>query len=204
MTSRIRPRPWCGQNYGTPKSIFTRPTFVLGGSAYSNDPTPIADTTNGLVKDYLYGNGGQWKATYTRFINTVYGDSANQEMREMFFDSIVFNNYLQDFAGTRPTDAPKYDYSAERHFSAFIKILEQHKPEVIICWGDLAWKALRDDWGYGLGVQGRPLSIQGAFFHEYYRFPFAGKEILLVHVKHPSSSLQRDHYHKIFKRLKLI
>ncbi len=208
MSTNSRFKPWCGKNYATSKSIFTRPTFVLGASTYSGGPEGTAEEdaewTNELREYYFDGSPGRWKATYTRFINAVYGSGSNKQMREAYFDSIVFNNYLQDFAGGSPVDAPKSDYTVERHFLAFLETIEKHRPEVVICWGSHVWNALPNNWGYGPAIKGRPLSIHGIIFDRYLIYPFADSEILLVGIRHPSTSFRRDYVHEIFKRLKLI
>jgi len=208
MTSNLRFQPWCGRYYGTSQSIFSRPTFILGGSTYS----PGAETTieedsavtSDLLDYYFDGKGGQWKATYTRFINAVYGADTDIKKREAYFDSIIFNNYLQEYAGARPSDATKFNYGAERHFRAFLEVVDLHKPEVIISWGDLVWNALPNDWGFGPARKEQPLDINGKLFHCCMTYPYAGKEILLVGVSHPSSGFSREYNHEIFRRLGLL
>ena len=208
MQSYLRFKPWRGCNYGTQQSIFARPTFILGGSAYSDGPetTPEedAEATQYLRDFYFDDKGGRWKATYTRFINAVYGDDTDKSEREAYFDSIVFNNYLQEYAGTRPTDAPKYDYVADRHFSAFLEVLNEHKPEVVISWGNLVWEALPNNWGFGAAKKGPPLEVLGQTFVSYQTYPYAGRDILLVGVNHPSTSFSRDFHNELFRRLRLL
>lgn len=208
MASQLRFQPWVGPNYNTAQSIFARPTFVLGGSSYSDGPetTPEEDAelTSNLIGYYFDGRKGQWKATYTRFINAIYGAESDTEMRRAYFDSVLFNNYLQEYAGGRPTDAAKFDYGAERHFLAFLEVIEQYRPEVIISWGNLVWNALPNDFGFGSARKEPPLDIMGTPFHGCMTYPYAGKEILLVGVTHPSSGFERAFHHQLFRRLCLL
>jgi hypothetical protein len=208
MKTKLRFAPWRGINYGTPKSIFSRPTFILAGSTYADGSESTeeedADWTNQLVDYYFDGGPGRWKKTYTTFINSVYGDDSSTEMRHEFFDSILFNNFLQDYAGTLPGHAAGCDYHADHHFEAFLETIRKHKPEVVISWGSLVWDALRNDWGYGLGKSGKPIVIQGQQFDDYWTFPFEKREILVVRAKHPSTGYSRDFHHALFKRLRLL
>lgn len=209
VPSSIRFKPCRGRNFGTPQSIFSRPTLILGGSAYSDGPeaTPEedADATQDLLSCYFDDKiRGRWKATYTRFINAVYGDDTNGSEREAYFDSIIFYNYLQEYAGSRPGDAPKFDYAADQHFSAFLEVLNEHKPDVIIAWGNLVWNALPDDWGFGSANKEPQFQVLGRTFVKYQTYPYAGRDILLVGVKHPSTSFSRDFHHELFLRLNLL
>ncbi len=208
MKTILRFNPWCGSHFGSPKSIFARRTFILAGSTYADDSESTAeedaDWTNQLVDYYFDGEPGPWKKTYTTFINSIYGDDSTIEMRRAFFDSVLFNNFLQDYAGTKPSHAAASNYHADHHFDAFLETIKKHKPDVIISWGSLVWDALRADWGYGPGKPGDPIIIQGVEFDDYWTFPFEGREILLVRARHPSSGYSRDFHNTLFKRLGLL
>ena len=208
MESHIRFNPWRGRYYNTPRSIFSRPTFILGGSTYGDGAETTTDEdaerTSELLDYYFDGSGGRWKATYTRFINAVYGAETDRSEREAYFDSILFNNYLQEYAGACPTDAPNFNYKGERHRLAFYETLHIHAPEVVISWGNLVWEGLPNDWGYGPARFEAPISVLGIPFHGCMTYPFAGREILLVGVNHPSTAFSRDFHHELFSLLGLL
>ena len=205
--SNLRFKPWRGRDYGTPQSIFSRPTFILGGSTYGDGSQTTYEEdevwTSELLNYYFDGTGGKWKATYTRFINSVYGAETDIAEREAYFDSVLFNNFLQDYAGACATDAPKFDYKETRHLLAFYETLHEYKPEVVVAWGNLVWEALPYDWGYGPARE-EPIDISGKPYRSCLIYPFEGREILLVGVKHPSTSFSRDFHYELFNRLNLL
>lgn len=208
MTSYLRFQPYVGRHYGKPQSIFTRPTLILGGSAYCDGPATTAEedaeAINDLVNWYSDGAPGRWKGTYTRFINALYGKETDMEEREAYFSSIIFNNYLQEYAGARPSDAPKSNYRKKMHYDAFIETLNKYRPEAVISWGNLVWDALPDDWGFGPAQKGAPIKVCGQSFASYQTYPYNGRKILLVGVRHPSTSFSRDFHHELFKKLGLL
>jgi hypothetical protein len=145
MTSQpevsVRILPWEGSLYGKPGGVFRQRTLILGGSHYSDEYESFhnpnvqhewATFTNEVVEYYLDDNiRGRWKGTYSRFINSVYGVSTDNDLRTHFFESVVFYNYLQEIAGGGPTEAYRYDYDESRHFHAFFEVLERKRPKFV-------------------------------------------------------------------------
>jgi len=213
-SSAIRIHPWIGSLYGHPKGIFRQKTLILGGSHYSDEyesfQTPElqdewATFTNEVVEYYLDEKiPGRWKATYSRFINSVYDDSTCNDLRRAFFDSVAFYNYLQDIAGASPTEASNFDYSEDRHFAAFCEVIEQLRPKVVISWGSKVWDALPNDWGYGPASVKKGLTLETGTSFDIYDYPFADCTIRLVGVRHPSTSFSRDFHHSLFRELDLL
>ncbi len=208
MKKNIKIKPWLGSEYPKSNGVFRHKTLILGGSHYVEDLDTEADHsdfTNEIINIYLDQNSnGRWKATFSTFINSVFGKSASSCERKSFFDSVVFYNYLQEIAGKNPTSAHQYDYHEEKHFNAFTQLLDEQQPEVVISWGSKVWDALPNDWGYGEAKKGKGLQINGTEFIRYYDYPYKNGRILLIGVHHPSSGYGRDHHHHIFKDLKLI
>lgn len=210
----IRILPWVGDNFQSGGGIFRQRTLILGGSHYSDEyesfQTPEgqmewATFTNEVVEYYLDDNiQGRWKGTYSRFINSVYGDSTDQYRRRNFFESIVFYNYLQEIAGGGPTEAHLFDYTEDRHFRAFSQVLEQHRPEVVISWGNKVWDVLPNDWGYGPAVITKGIELEGGTSFDIYDYPFGDSTIRLVGVRHPSTAFDRDFHHQLFRELNLL
>lgn len=213
-SSSIRIHPWVGDQYGNASGIFRQRTLILGGSHYSDEyesfQTPEgqkewADFTSEIVEYYLDDNiQGRWKGTYSKFINSIYGDFADDDQRRNLFESIIFYNYLQEIAGGGPSDAYRYDYTEDRHFHAFIEVLTQHRPDVVISWGAKVWDALPNDWGYGPAVVTKGIELEAGKSSDIYDYPFGDSTIRLVGVRHPSSAFDRDFHHSLFKRLNLI
>lgn len=208
MDSNITFKPWIGKNYGEDTSIFNKRTLILGGSHYLEDTTPnedISEFTNEIIDLYFNpSEKGKWKKTFSTFINSIFNKNADPQERRAFFDSIIFYNYLQEGAGDSPYNAGKSNYGADRHFNAFKEILNAHKPETIIAWGDLVWNALPNDWGFGEADKGKGILISGKEFLTYYNYPYQDTKILLIGTHHPSIGYSRDYHHQIFRELNVI
>lgn len=212
--SYVRILPWIGKRYTEPGDILRQRTLILGGSQYSEGYEGFqangghaewAGFTNEVVDYYFDSNiQGAWKKTYSTFINSIWGRPTSEDERIRFFDSVVFYNYLQEIAGDTPTDAARFDYRAPGNFNAFREVLEEHRPEVVISWGAKVWEALPNDWGYGPAVFGEPVMIEGKDAGSVYSYPFQGRVIRLVGVRHPSIAYDVGFHHELFRRLDLL
>lgn len=156
--------------------------------------------------DYYFDDriSGGWKNTYTRFINSIFGCQSSDEQRGRFFDAVIFYNYLQEIAGATAIEAGNYNYGAPQHFAAFLEILNEYQPDVVISWGAKVWDALPIEWGRGSAVTGDPIMIDGRIAGSVYSYPFQGKIIRLVGVHHPSIGYDVGFHHKLFKQLDLL
>lgn len=211
----VRFLPWIGDNYKNGGGVFRQRTLILGGSHYSDEYESFqnpelrqewATFTNEVVEYYLDDNiRGKWKGTYSRFVNSVYGDTTDLDRRRNFFESVVFYNYLQDVAGGGPTEAHRYDYNEPRHFQAFTEVIETLRPEVVISWGYKAWNALPNDWGFGPAVVSKGIELEaGGKSFDIYDYPYRGTDIRLVGVHHPSIGYDVGFHHALFKHLNLL
>jgi hypothetical protein len=208
MCAKIIFHPWVGENYGCDSSVLKKRTLILGGSHYLeglNSDEDLGDFTNEVVNLYFDRNcKGKWKKTFSTFINSIFGRSTNEDERRVFFESVVFYNYLQEVAGDNPGAAGNYDYGAIQHFEAFKLVLDEYKPEVVISWGDKVWEGLPNDWGFGGNVRGEGVIIDGTVFVKYFDYPYQNRVISLVGVGHPSIGYSRDFHHQIFKALNVV
>jgi hypothetical protein len=211
---QIKILPWVGENYQNGGGIFRQRTLILGGSQYSegyenfHTEEGLAEWrsfTNDVVYYYLdSGISGRWKGTYTSFINSVFGHHTDAEQRSKFFDSVIFYNYLQEIAGATASEAGNFNYGAPCHFEAFREVLENHRPEVVIAWGNKVWDALPNDWGYGSAEITNGITVGDKTSQKIFHYPFCGSVVRLVGVRHPSISYSSDFHHQVFKQLGLL
>jgi hypothetical protein len=85
------------------------------------------------VKDFLANPSG----TYRRFTNIFMGHKCTPEETQMFWDSIVFYEYVQVALEKRGI-SPKQD-QWETGEKPFFEILAEYNPDVIIAWGKRLW-----------------------------------------------------------------
>lgn len=182
--------PWIGQNYGESTSLFSKKVLILGGSHYGESGEEYPEFTQHIVRDKYLDEEcrDEWKSTYTKFLNTVLNNDVSIEERRDFFESVVFFNYLQEFAGDDAYQAKNYDYHAPEHFEAFKAVVDSVKPDIVIAWGDILWNALPNDWGYGEANQKPGILLGNEALERCFVYPFAeGKFITLLGIMHPSS-----------------
>ncbi|MBN8460686.1 MAG: hypothetical protein J0M04_22885 [Verrucomicrobia bacterium] len=205
--------PVIGKSYGTPDSIFPKRLLILGSSFYLEgacDEGFVMSNAEGadfgldIIGMYLDPDfSAPWKKTYSTFINSIFGHATSIDERESFFDSVVFYNYLQVPAGENPYSADNYDYTAEIHCEAFLHVVENTKPEIVISWGDKVWDALPNEWGYGMAKWGEPLALDPPF-GSYMDYPFGNETIRLIGAHHPSTGYPSEYHHEIFKGLGVV
>jgi len=210
----VRILPWVGENYHNGGGVFHPRTLILGGSQYSPDSEDFHTEAGRIrwqgftkeVVDYYFDDNikGRWKGTYTSFINSVFGGPTNEQQCGLFFDSIIFYNYLQEIAGASASEAANYDYKDPQHFAAFQEILNEYQPDVVISWGLKVWNGLPNDWDHGAAVIGDPVMIDGRNAGSVYSYPFQGRVIRLIGVHHPSIGYDVGFYHEIFKHHNLL
>lgn len=193
--------PWIGKDYGGNAGIFEKRVFVVGASHYAdgfedclrgNGREIWRAMTRNAVRDYLDPNfraETKWKATYTSFINAVFGRSATAEERRRFFDSVVFFNYLQRTEGRDGNESRPEFYSEDRHFLAFREIVSALEPDIIIVWGRKVWNELSRRF---------PDAERDAAFPRRIRAEFGGRSVVLLGVRHPSVAFPREAHHELF------
>ncbi|GAA0304484.1 hypothetical protein GCM10009128_24800 [Psychrosphaera haliotis] len=196
-------KPWVGKQYGQVNSIFRKKILILGDSHYTDElevpelinDQPSSDFTTAVINDYLNEEiKGNWKSTFTKFMNsfvqgTVHENSAQEEL----WNSVAFYNYLQIPAGSEPRLTQHYDYSKEKDRDAFLEVLSELKPDVIISWGSKAWDAIPEDFGFGKYVPNKEFSD---FFYTY---PFKDVKLQVLGINHPSSAYKSSYWADVFK-----
>lgn len=210
--------PHVGAKYDKAEALFTKKLLILGDSHYCKsecaDRTTCGDRgkhsdctqfTQEVVEMYLdptcCGNEFRWKKTFTTFVHSMLKKDTTLEEQKAFFDSVVFYNYLQVAAGASPDAAGMSDHSDKRYQTAFYEVIDQHRPEVVVCWGQRLWNTLPNDFGYGEAVKGAGLKIGDSMFWNYYDYPYRDGRLLLIGVHHPSAGFAGAFHHEVFKQL---
>jgi hypothetical protein len=187
--------PWVGEYYAA-NGFYGRKILVLGESHYCEDSENFdsdsaSEFTIEVVQMYLdYKNGGKtshkpWMNTFTHFTKMILGEPKNDEIIE-FWDSAVFYNYVQK-AMPRPNYSPSED-DFEDSAPAFFEVLKEHKPDLVIAWGDRLWRALPAE----NGVEGEPV-LPGTE-RNFYNYTVDGKLIRACGIPHPSRPSSFDGY----------
>ncbi len=189
-----------GKDYGKGSSVFKKKIMVVGASHYCGDGCAdcgnvsahpeCAGFTEMVVRDYLDPTiVGDWKKTFTAFINSVYGHTASEEEKKKFFDSIVFYNYLQRSEGDDANEKHDEYFKAPQNLEAFKENLLAAKPDVVITWGARVWNQIPWDLGYGKAEEIRK--------DEVYRYKLCGSSFILVGVHHPSIGYDTSYWHDV-------
>lgn len=190
-------KPWVGKNYETGGN-FGKRVMVLGDSHYlENKSDATSNDTLEVVETFLDPNRdfAGWMNTFTKFERAVFNKKLNQEEKEQFWHSIVFYNYIQEALSGPRAD---FDYGLyPKYFEPFIEVLEQHKPDLIIVWGQRLFDALPE----GNGKDGIPLNIDNIPYNKSWIYTLSnGHQVKLYAINHPSSSkFPREYWHKIIK-----
>lgn len=141
-TNQIRFKPWKGKNYGE-ASTWGVPFLTLGESHYDREGTDTSrDFTIDLVKHYINGYKFEnWNPTFlTKTLNTVVGSQGSPALsdKRMFWETVAFYNYIQEFVGDNHNQAP-----VERMWNSaqapFQEILETLKPACILVISERLW-----------------------------------------------------------------
>ncbi|MDC2891026.1 hypothetical protein [Psychrosphaera algicola] len=196
-------RPWVGNRYGKVDSVFSKKILILGDSHYTDESEVTellankqqsSDFTTGVMNDYLSEDvKGNWKSTFTKFMNSfVQGTSHEEFSREELWGSVAFYNYLQIPAGTKPRLTQHYDYTKETDRKAFLEVIGELEPDVIISWGNKAWDAMPEDFGFGNYVANKKFSD---FYHTY---PFKENRLKVLGINHPSSAYKSSYWSGVF------
>lgn len=188
-------KPFIGKNYFN-KGFNGVKLLVLGESHYCGEKgvgckfcgvlsgKDCSDKTNEVISDFLNYKSGEvvydnWMRTFTTFTNVIFGEPISNEMVIDFWNSVVFYNYVQSSTdGPRiPPDSNQFNDS----INAFIEILEECKPDLIIVWGKRLWNYLPD-----IGREGNE-KLLGNDAEGLYYYKVGEKEIPAYRVDHPST-----------------
>ena len=193
--------PWVGTSYGD--GLFDRKVMVVGASHYCGDGCrdcgdPAAHPecrgfTQQVVSDYLddaYSGDSDWKRTFSTFVNSVFGRDASADERESFFDSVVFANYLQRSEGRDAVEKHGEWFNDNQHLRAFLALVDEYHPDVVVIWGSRVWNAI--PWDLGDGEADRVAD-------GIYRFHRGGRDFLMVKLHHPSQGYPFEASHTILE-----
>jgi hypothetical protein len=188
-TTKVHFMPWVGCNYIS-NALFDFRILILGESHYSKQ---YFDKSPDITKYYTHYIMQHWavnnnSAFYSKVRNSILrgnGLSVNgyekSELRQKFWDSVAFFNYVQEFVGTgaRNRPQPQQWLSAE---TAYWEVLEKLKPDICIVLGEELWRHLpKSD---GVRVSSRKDEITGKTFKHVV---VKGHETILAHTPHPAS-----------------
>ena len=197
-------KPWIGSQYGKNNAVFKQRILVLGDSHYIEESDEIevntevsCDFTTEVLQAYFDQNEkGRWKSTFTKFMNSFVCESNHSECsREELWNSVAFYNYLQIPAGSTSRQTQYFNYGKETDRSAFMEVLNEIEPDIIVSWGNKVWDMLPENLGYGNGV------VNEEFNNCCYIYPFKGKELKLIGITHPSTSYDSTYWAKVFNEL---
>lgn len=200
-------KPWVGKLYGTSSSCFNKKILVVGDSHYCKENCSdcgdkkhsdrCSNFTEEAISDYLeQTDSGNWTKTFTKFMNSLVINKSDYD-RYTAWNSVSFYNFLQIAAGDAPRQTAEYSYGNKIHLAAFIQVVNNLKPDVIITWGNKVWDSLPSDFGYG------SLIASPIFPQIHFICPFEDKKIALVGITHPSTAYKSDDFKNIFMQLKI-
>ena len=199
--------PYIGKNYET-KGFNGVKLLILGESHYcehfkecevcgkqSNNKCKEPNFTKDVLKRYLnYKKGDDefedWMRTFTRFTNVLLEEQLDNETLINFWDSVIFYNYVQSSTEGPRKALPNQQFEESK--DAFIEVLEEYKPDLILVWGQRLWDKLDN------GRVGKEIIIDDKNGNFYY-YKISNKEIPAYSIYHPSSSCFSYEYSKYLK-----
>lgn len=213
--SSIKIQPHIGKCYGETCNIFKgKRILALGESVYcreedAQDVEHVKHLTENLVKEYLHFRikgtfehpekyAGGWTNTYLKFERALVGKETNPKESFNIWDSIVFYNYLQTpiTEGARVSGTDKAYAESQK---AFIEIVKEYKPEVIIVWGvGILYDSLPPTSEDGLVWHDEEYKANGYSIHngKYTWKSENGKETCkVIAIYHPSSGFSWSWWH---------
>ena len=192
--SQINFKPWVGKNYES--GLFNgKKILVLGESHYctleggENGRCNQACSremmdkicTNQTIDVISEIKDQDWRSrTFSNFERTIFGKVPEQEERELFWDSVIFYNYLQ-YAQSGPSRALEQKEEAYKDSEmAFKEVLETYMPDYIIAWGIRLYD-IAPDW------EGEPskLDIVDNGEANVWTYTIKGKRIPTLFIYHP-------------------
>jgi hypothetical protein len=184
--------PHVGKNYET-KGFNGLKLLILGESHYCGDECEVCGklpdnecskfTEEVLNRYFDYKKGNvpheNWMTTFTRFTNVLLEEQADNVTVLDFWDSVIFYNYVQ--SSTKGPRIPPTSRQFDESKDAFIEVLENYKPHLILVWGNRLWENLPDT-----GLWGKENILNNENDHFYY-YEVGNKRIPAYRVCHPST-----------------
>ena len=204
-------KPWVGEDYQ--KGIRGKKILVLGASFYCNqkDCKFFAECTSPDKKDsskfdetcpYYAKIDGHPKLSeepinaiedcirvykiFAKFMYQFIEDKENYEGYDAYvaWDRMAFTDYVQFFLPTKDT----YPwYLSSRDFDAFLEVIKQLKPDIIIAWGLPVTQEIRDNAehkDYFVDLDQLP---ENEYYLCHMRIPEVEHDIAYINCYHPSA-----------------
>lgn len=193
-------RPYVGEKYET--GINGKKILVVGASFYCNkNHCPyFSDCTDVVTKDsskyedicpeyvaknlllseepwHEIGNGYRTYKVFANFISQYVGEDDYYEI----WNHLAFTNFVQFILPTKDTYK---SYLSERDFNAFIEVLTELKPDIVISWGVVCLDEIRTNNPY---VFDKEDFMESEHYISHMRIPGADHDITLVSGYHPGS-----------------
>ena len=193
--------PWIGKLYGK-NGYFKNKVMILGESHYcdgcggdcSATIENKCDSRKDIIERYLRykkGNGDfeHWFNTYTKFTNLFIGKKCDNETTILFWNSILFYNYVQ-----KPVTKTRESPTSEMFISnteAFFEIIKKFNPDAIFAWGKRLWgKMPSDKYFDGITILGRTSGF----------YDIGINKIPVFFIDHPSTGLDYNWTKKYLKK----
>ena len=207
--SEINFKPWVGKDYLS-KGYQGQRILVLGESHYcaaelaeGGRCTPFClkekmkeecfCQTQDVVHEAVYAYGGQkYLRCFVSFERAVTGKVLTQEERVVFWESVMFYNYIQ-YALSAPRTSPNPEHWGKSE-KAFVELLEKYSPDKIIVWGVRLYNGLPDLGGYGM-----KLKVSTTDSADVWMYNVKGKDIPALKIHHPSAPTGKnwDYWHEV-------
>lgn len=167
--------------YCTDKSckFFTKCTDVIKKDSSKYDDI-CPDYVNSRLSELPEDTIGEGYKTYKVFANFIsqYVDGCNCDD---VWNHLAFTNYVQFILPTKNTYK---SYLSERDFNAFIEVLTELKPDIVISWGVVCLDDIRTNNPY---VFDKEELVKSDHYISHMRIPGVDHDITLVSGYHPGS-----------------
>ncbi len=197
--------PWVGNCYRG-GGVFSKRVMIVGASHYAEcvdecpyggcgscDDTACTGFTRQIVNEYLDGDGdGNWTKTFSSFINSVYGHSADEAEKRDFFDSVVFFNYLQEIEGRDGSDSHPAKFNDARHLDNLREMIDEYEPDVVVFWGNHVYEAIPLDLGDGDAERDDE-------YDAVYRYSYNGRAFTAIFTRHPSQGFNKTYWNAVLE-----
>ena len=162
------------------------------GIASSYVENKCKEFTKNVVTSYLdYLNDKTefepWMNTFTKFSKALTG---KDERSKDIWKSIIYYNYIQRAMNTARTRPDSDDFKESE--DAFFDILQEYKPNVIICWGN----RLFDNLPSKNGDYGKIIAIGERKYYTWY-YQLKGFKASLLSIYHPSVGFNWESWNKV-------
>lgn len=210
--SYINFNPWVGKDYFT-KGFQGKRLLVLGESHHCDDelakngkcfPTCLKEKMNKIchaqtqkvIHDAIYKyEGVHFQRTFICFERAVLGKVLTETERELFWQSVMFYNYLQ-YSQSAPRTTPQPEHWIESK-EAFSELLEKYSPDKIIVWGARLY-----DYLHNFNGKDYKLIVSDNNIAEIRYISFNGHNIPALKMLHPSCPRGKnwEYWHKIISK----